>query len=216
MGINYGPKPIVSKGLAFCVDFLDKNSYPGSGTTATDMITGGTGTISGATFGDGVFSFDGSNDRIDCGNILSFTSNFSICAWMKSSDQNNYAVAIGKTDNNGYSMQMRASNNRFQMNINDGSWKAAFYTVSPIDNGNWYYVVGTHDGTTIKIYVNAVKGTDASAGSATTNTASFYIGAESSGNYFKGDIGPVQVYNIALSATEVLQNFNAQRGRFGV
>ena len=64
MGINYGPPPIVSKGLAFCVDFLDKNSYPSSGTTVTEMITGGTGTVDGATFGDGVFSFDGTNDTI--------------------------------------------------------------------------------------------------------------------------------------------------------
>ena len=218
MSSQIGHDDIVTNGLIYCVDPANKKSYLGSGTSVNNVVGNNTGSISGATFGNNTFSFDGSNDRIDCGNAssLSLTSNFSLCAWMKSSDQNNYAVALGKTDSNGYSMQMRAQNNTFRMNINDGSWKTAYYTVDPIDDGNWYCVIGTHDGSTIKIYVNAVKGTDASAGSATTNAASLYIGAESTGNYFKGDIGPVHIYNQVLSAAEVTQNFNAVRTRFGV
>jgi len=75
-------------------------------------------------------------------------------------------------------------------------------------------VVGTHNGSTIKIYVNAIKGTDSSAGSATTNSRPFFIGAEHTGQHFRGNIGPVHVYNRALSANEVLHNYNALKGRF--
>ena len=226
MGISRGniTTNIIKKGLIFNMDAANRGSYPKTGTTATDTTNNLAGTLSGVAFipssGSGVWSFDGVDDNIDCGNqsSLSFTSNFSVCAWMKSSDQTSYAVAIGKTASyNGYSMQMRASDNKFQFNINvGGSWKAAYYSLSPIDNGNWYYVVGTHDGSTVKIYINAVKGTDASAGSASTNSNSFFIGAEDSGQYFKGNIGPVHVYDRVLSASEVLFNYNGLKSRFGL
>ena len=71
MAASSGPD-IIDDGLIFCVDAKNTKSYPGSGTTLTDIADKKTNTISGATFGDGVFSFDGSNDRIDCGNILSW------------------------------------------------------------------------------------------------------------------------------------------------
>ena len=217
---------IIENGLVFNMDAANRASTIPVSTVETSLNTVDTSIV--GTFSDnGIFdsstitpsfAFGGTDDRIDCGNqsSLSFTSNFSVCAWMKSSNQNNYAVAVAKSDNNGYSMQMRAQNNQFRFNINDGSWNAAYYTINPIDNGNWYYVIGTHDGSTVKVYVNAVKGTDASAGSATTNSRSFFIGAEHTGQYFRGNIGPVQVYNRVLSANEVLHNFNALRGRFGV
>jgi len=228
MGIRRGSisTPIIADGLVFNMDAANRASTKPISTITTSFNTIDTSIV--GTFSDnGIFdsstitpsfAFGGTDDYIDCGNqsSLSFTSNFSVCAWMKSSDQTSYAVAVAKSDNNGYSMQMRAAENQFRFNINDGSWKNANYSLSPIDNGNWYYVVGTHDGSTIKIYVNAVKGTDGSAGSATTNSRSFFIGAEHTGQYFKGNIGPVHVYNRVLSAEEVLYNYNGLRGRFGV
>ena len=217
---------IITDGLVFNMDAANRASTIPVSTVETSLNTVDTSIV--GTFSDnGIFdsstitpssAFGGTDDYINCGNqsSLSFTSNFSVCAWMKSSNQNSYAVAVAKSDSNGYSMQMRAAGDQFNFNINDGSWKNANYSLSPIDNGNWYYVVGTHNGSTIKIYVNAIKGTDGSAGSATTNSRPFFIGAEHTGQHFRGNIGPVHVYNRVLSASEVLHNYNALRGRFGL
>ena len=152
------------------------------------------------------------SDYINCGNdsSLALTSNFSVSAWMKSSSQTNYAVAVGKNNgNNGFSMQMRKNNNRFAFNINDGSWKQAYYDgINPIDDGKWHHVVGTFDGSTIKIYVDKIKGTDASSGTMTSNTADFRIGSETSGNYFDGQISNVSYWNTALTEDDILNLYN--------
>ena len=65
MANHYGALPIVSKGLVFCVDAKDKDSYPGSGTTWTDVVNSRPGTITNSpTFNSsGYFDLDGSNDR---------------------------------------------------------------------------------------------------------------------------------------------------------
>ena len=101
MPVTAGPN-IVTDGLIFCVDSANKGSYPGSGTTVTDIAGNTTGTLSG-TSGDnnspqfqntnnGIFNFDGTDDNISLGSLTSFqsdidTSNaFSISLWLKTSN----------------------------------------------------------------------------------------------------------------------------------
>ena len=68
MGFSNGAKPIVGDGLVYCVDAFDKHSYPGSGTSVTDLANGRTATLTnGPTFNsNGYWDFDGSNDYMDC------------------------------------------------------------------------------------------------------------------------------------------------------
>ena len=162
---------------------------------------------------DYVFDFDAaSSDYIDCGNdsSLALTSNFSVSAWMKSSSQTNYAVAVGKNSgNNGFSMQMRKDFNRFAFNINDGSWKQAYYDgINPIDDGKWHHVVGTFDGSTIKIYVDNIKGTDASSGTMTSNTANFIISGPNFPLFFNGQMSNVSYWNTALTSAQITELYN--------
>jgi len=99
MGTTYHNKPIVTDGLVFCVDPANKVSYPGSGTTATDLINKVEGTLSGAGGSNntpqwentnfGAFDFDGTDDYIDYGNHANFSfgdgtddSPFSMNAWI--------------------------------------------------------------------------------------------------------------------------------------
>ena len=153
-------------------------------------------------------NFDG-NDYIDCGNdsSLALTSNFSVSAWVKSSNIGLYAIAVSKNSgNNGFSLQMRGQNNQFKFNINDGSWQSAIYSgINPIDDGKWHHVLGTFDGSTIKIYVDNIKGTDSSCGTMTSNTVNLRIGAETSGNYFNGQISNVSYWNTALTQAQVTE-----------
>ena len=65
--------------------------------------------------------------------------------------------------------------------------------------------------------VETTSAVDDTLSSWTAVTGNFYIGSRGgSGDWFKGDQGPLLVYNRELTASEVLQNFNAHRGRFGV
>ena len=158
------------------------------------------------------FNFDAAqSDYFDCGNILNTTiaGSFSVSAWMKSSNQNNYAVALSKNNgSNGFSMQMRKVGNKFAFNLNDGSWSAAEFTVSQIDNDEWYHVVGTFDGSTIKIYVNGASGTSNSSSTPISTSASFFIGKETNGNNFNGQISNVSIFNEDLSQDDVLNLYN--------
>ena len=69
------------------------------------------------------------------------------------------------------------------------------------------------NGTNTIIYVNDTANTIAN--SAPTNT-NYDIGSYGAQNYIDAEIGPIQVYNRALSASEVLHNYNALKGRFGL
>jgi hypothetical protein len=154
-----------------------------------------------------------SGDAINCGNdsSLGLTSNFSVSAWMKSSSQGSYAVAVSKNNgNNGFSLQMRKNNNRFAFNINDGSWQQAFYDgINPIDDGKWHHVVGTFDGSTIKIYVDNIKGTDATnVGTMVSSTANFSIAAQTTGLFFNGQISNVSYWNTVLTEDDIINLYN--------
>jgi len=87
-------------------------------------------------------------------------------------------------------------------------------------DGNWHNVVGTYDKQNLKIYVDGVlKNTSSSFTSDIlySGTLNFLIGfhAEST-TYFEGKIATTSLYNRALTATEVLQNYNATKTRFGL
>ena len=135
---------------------------------------------------------------------------------MKSSNQNNYAVALSKSNgSNGFSLQMRGAGNNFAFNLNDGSWSSALFNVPLIDNDEWYHVVGTFNGSTINIYVNGVAGTSGSSGTPVSTSASLFIARETGGNYFNGKIDEVAIWNTALGETAIQEIYNATANNTG-
>jgi hypothetical protein len=81
---------------------------------------------------------------------------------------------------------------------------------------NWQHMVGVYDGTTLYLYRNGVVvGSAASTGNITNTTATLQIGRRDT-NYFTGRIPVAKIYNTALTANQVVQNFNALRGRYGI
>jgi hypothetical protein len=86
---------------------------------------------------------------------------------------------------------------------------------------NWYNVVLNFDGTSKNLYVNGLLYQTINNNGSFTNTSNKnlligYYGDTSNGGYWSGNIAIGQIYNRALSASEVLQNYNAQKGRFGL
>jgi hypothetical protein len=82
----------------------------------------------------------------------------------------------------------------------------------------WYNVVGNYDGSRARIYINGILSSISTNSGITSALSGFTLGNGSAGgnSYWKGNIANTQIYNRALSAQEVLQNYNATKGRFGL
>jgi hypothetical protein len=209
---------IIRNGLVLSLDAASKNSYPGSGTTWTDLSGNNNNgtlvnspTFNSANFGN--FTFNGSTNYIDLGNPSSLNVlNFTIAVWAKSNTFTNYQNLIFKGDGTAgqYGIAIDSS----------GVWtiqpNTVFISGDIILINTWNYFVGTYDGTNITAYRNSLQKTQYSI--AQTNRGSLVsIGADTvNSRYFNGSIGSAQIYNRALTATEVLQNYNATKSRFNL
>ena len=240
MTIGYGPS-IVTSGLVLALDAADRNSYPGSGTTWTDLSgNGNTGTLTngvGYNSGNrGSLSFDGANDYVNL-NTSSFPSgatSFSVNSFIRWSGNgtstNDIIFSYGRDGfNNDATVWV---NNSGFAELQFGSDTGKVSSSTSINAGIWYNICATYDKTQTKIYLNSVlEGTtNYSSGNIildnNVNGNNGAIGAKISGfgnvaspqryGTFNGNISLVQLYNRALTAAEVSQNFNALRGRFNI
>ena len=224
MAISRGPK-IVTDGLVLALDAADKNSYPGTGTTWTDLSgNANNGTLTnGPTFsGDngGSIVFDGVDDYINILNNSSFnvTDNISVEIWVRieTTQSNNLGFLIKYA--NGYLFYIVGVNNTFAFDSRNGD--GTYYRTTGTTNikdGVWKYLVGQKSGLSYKVYVNGVL-----EGSTTANSVGSIAGnvnlklGTDDGTYLNGRIATFKIYNRALSATEVLQNYNSTKSRFGL
>ena len=231
MGTTYHNKSIVQDGLVFYVDAANKESYPGSGTTVTDLKNSSiTGTMNGTTFeniNSGVFNFDGVGDNIDFADNSAYdiTDAISVFGWMyvtldKSTGQNQYLLSKQNLYDIFITHDLKVA--FYAKNIS----QPATYSLSAISINNWFYVGGTYDkdagSNNTKVYINGVLSQEQTrTGAMGSDNNPVRIGSYSnsggggnSGWDMNGNIGPTKVYNRALSAQEVKQNYNALKGRF--
>ena len=222
MGTHGGPD-IVTDGLVLSLDAANKKSYAGHGTVWNDLSgNANTGTLtngpefltsaSNTVSNIGCFSFDGSNDLVECSAISS--TNFTNSLWMRV-DAKNVNGIISWTVGTVRRELLFVSG---YLSIAYGSNKYRKID-SVLSNGVWMHVVGTYDGTTPLIYVNGVSQTLTGEVTAAAGAANkCYIGRTAYSNpfYFDGKIANVKIYNRALTSTEVVQNYNATKSRFGL
>jgi len=236
--LNRDYEGIITDGLVLNLDAGFTASYPKNGTTWYDVGGSNNGTLTnGPTFstdGGGSIVFDGANDYVDCNSsIVDLNSSFTFASWVKTtsnlSDNSNFRRLIGRGDNSSSftgewaALTYNTSGNAFAFEIDDDTVKSGMYGTISLNPNTWYYVVGVINRTnTLYLYVNGVLDS-----TATDNTSlnvnppyNLYLGAQrSGGNPFfilNGNLPVAQIYNRALSATEILQNYNAQKGRFGL
>jgi hypothetical protein len=228
MGLTHSPR-IVTDGLVFCVDPANARSYPGTGTTLTDLEGSNNGTLTnGPTFSSdnrGSIVFDGSNDYVELvatGSEFNF-SNLSVGCWFKTSTtSSNPTTFVSKMTDvtaslNGWDLTIAASNGNLTWTprFNGGSATAT----GDYRDGNWHYAVGTHDGASPKIYVDGVLKDTGSNSSTSNSSLSVFIGAwgviATLAYFSEANIASVHIYNKTLDDSEVLQNYNATRGRYG-
>ena len=242
MGIRRGEitTKIVPHGLVFNMDAANRASYPRTGTTATDTVGNNICTLlNGLDFNTDPFrfEFDHSDDTISIQTTptLEFekTSPFTISAWLKvnSIGASDYDVIITNQQNGGnyrgYYLQIGASGIVtliFRSTLSD---RFFFSTSATLSAGAWSNVCVTYDGNNSsssgKAFINGAgvstsetTGTSAISGT-TISGLPVYIGSRAAAaNFFNGDIANTHIYNRALSANEVLHNYNALKGRFGL
>jgi hypothetical protein len=225
---------LVQDGLVLALDAADKNSYRGTGTTWSDLSgTNNTGTlINGPIFSSanrGVIVFDGVDDyaTIEANSSFQIGNGYTLCAWVNANNNpGNYAGICGTFDTIpsayfGSNFSILPSSQTFHFLVGGSSTyyipASSTYTLQ-----KWYYLVGTISGTECKFYVNSILNTTYNQPSPSGNpgsTTKFKIGRyyQAVNNfYFSGNISTCGFYNRALTATEVLQNYNVTKTRFGL
>ena len=241
MAIDKEVENIVTDGLVLNLDPGNVSSYPKSGTTIYDLSGNNyDGTlINGPTYtseNGGVLSFDGSNDRVELSNtqywkdnVFGNATNFTIMCWTKCNSFYNWSSMIHK-DNGGYYSQSEGASlwvnvSGFQavfgngISGNSGAW-GNIISYSTNDTSNWYHLAFTGNGSTLRFYVNgnlhASQGqSQRTAGKNITDTP-VRFGVRGNYAHYNGKISGSLLYDRELSSTEVLQNYNAQKGRFGL
>lgn len=178
----------------------------------------------------GSIVFDGTNDSVTVlpSSIFSFgTGDFTIEGWINfaalpstnaiSPLLQNDAVGSSNNDKFWFGLFNDAGTNTLRLGRHATS--TGVYCSWSVSINVWYYIVATRSSGTVALYIN---GASQSVTNATAlNLASFSqnglaIGAISTPYYLNGKLGIIKLYNRALSATEVAQNYNALRGRYGV
>jgi hypothetical protein len=242
MAINVRPS-IVTSGLVLNLDAANMKSYPRSGTTWRDLSgLGNNGTLTnGPTFNSqngGSIVFDGTNDRVECGNLGSLPNQGTIQYWMYSTAVENYrnVLTTGPINGTGGSTGNRAI--RFEQyttptpyggfNAMLGSDSATGltgftnfdYSPSASLNPNvWYHVSLTWNQSASNVtgHLNNILKFNSSCTTFPSTIPSLYIGVGcETSRYFKGNISNVLIYNKALTPSEVQQNYNATKTRFGL
>ena len=226
MAVGYNPR-IVTDNLVLALDAANTKSYGGSGSTWTDSKSGYSLTVT-ATFSSdnvGSFDFDGTDDYADMSADSGWTNfgtdPFTIEVWYKTSSASQYETLVGNANGGAGTFQLdyNDSNNlRFQSSSNSGEYVDSSISLSV---GVWKQVVIVREGTgtnQFKIYSNGDLNTTDTFNINLNSSAQLRIGRNRGGvYYYDGNISVVRIYkNKALTATEVAQNFNALRGRYGI
>jgi hypothetical protein len=210
---------IVTNGLIFNLDAANKDSYPGTGTAWYDLSGNNyNGTlVNGPTFlpnqNGGIFNFDYVDDYVSIGNNLGSPSTFTLSAWVRSSN-------ISQPQNifNGNPpFFLRITSSTIRCAVYTGTWIFVNGSIT-LSSNTWYNLVLTYDQSTVKGYVNGVLDVNSvKTGTpiyGALNTLGFTTGGEDAPSVT--NIAVAQIYNRALSATEIAQNYNATKGRFGL
>ena len=232
-----GPDNIIEDGLVFYIDAANKDSYiSGSSDTFSLINPSLTGSlkndISFSSNNAGTWDFDGTDDYIDCGSNLGINnaSTLTFNFWWKSDNlvQCGFLGDAGSdTSTNVFHLYTWVGGSELYVFFKSGGTGGTNY-VSNFNNlvttNQWYMLTLIFDGTQgsnndrLKIHLNGesnniLNNYDTIPTTFTNASDNFFIG-EGVSTDMAGEISNVQIYNKALSAAEVKQNYNALKGRF--
>ena len=218
MGTFGGAQPIVTDGLVFAVDAANYESYPGSGTTWSGLSGNGNGgTIYNSPIfnnnNGGYFAFDGTDEYVKLTNEWTWSMGYTINVWLNLTNSSGGAKYFLGRDNTS-TMGVRYNCNTETFLVFSGG---SGYTFASYDQPTtWVMYTAYRTGTsTYKSYVNGESiGTNDSG--IDTDIKLNLIGKRRDGYNTDADIACVSFYEKTLSDTEISQNYNALKSRFGL
>ena len=224
MGLYHSPR-IVTDGLVLCLDAANTKSYPGSGTTWTDLSGNAynhTLTSAPLTTIDGVSCFNVSSSGryiADSGTTFTFGSSHTMIAWARALADSQVSTwrTLWRTQPNDHPLLIQDATNLIGYYDNDTN---AFYSYGlnlgtlGIEN-KWTMFTVVASGGSTTCYINNLSASG-SVAYTTSGNSHDAIGSTNTGSQPFGYVSVAQVYNRALTAQEVSQNYNALRGRFSV
>ena len=228
--MNYGPR-IAKNGLILALDAADRNSYIGTGASWRDISGSNyTGTLSGNFVFDGancgVINFDGSNAYASILNSsgINFTnSSGTISIWLRTvaaPPSGSYLISKNMDSTGGWGITIGSNGIPYFETKNNASGATSFYRFAnqALNDGRWHNFVAVFTtsttilaNNTVSLYIDGVLSDGALTRSLVYggNTAgNVEIARRTSGNYYSGYISNVIIYNRALTATEILFNYN--------
>ena len=220
---------IVTDGLVLNLDASNASSYPGSGTTWYDLSGNGyDGTlINSPTYSSlngGYLIFNGSNQRVANSTLSNITGNTyrTMGGWIKGTTSENIPFALGNSPaynapNKGFGVNLSSTTTVAVYGIS-GYYDETGITASGLLSGNWSYLTITWDGTSIRVYCNGtLTGTRVRSSGAYDSLPGYFVGTWTNlDRFYNGYISTFSAYNRALSDSEILQNYNVQKTRFGL
>jgi hypothetical protein len=222
MALNSGVG-IVQNGLICHLDAANIRSYPGYFTTWFDLSeTRNNVTLSGTTFitsNSGSINFDGVDNSAGFALNPSITNQITISLWIKPINNTGISWILGREG----AYRMLYTSTLFIWDcstVNNGWYTSGTSLISSSMSvyDKWRHVVGTYDGSNLRLYIDGILhatganiiGNIVTVGNNLNLMKSFVAGLTSG----KGSIGQIQFYNRALSAAEILQNYNATKQRY--
>lgn len=219
---------MVVDGCVLAFDPANFKSYDGIGSTTYSLVSGIGGTLYNGvgftTINAGSFIFDGTNDYINTAFPVANNSDFSICFWLnyqdtKSSDRG--LVATWNTSWNGFGIGTYLGNIRSW--VNDGAGGGLNWAGITTNTWKHYSLAYNYAARTQYVYIDGVYiNSEFNNRTVTHSSLQIACGGQQGSTqlsfypYLKCQISQLLVYNRTLSATEILQNYNALRGRYGI
>ena len=179
--------------------FVRDTSFNANNATATSTTWGGGRVGNGGVFnGTSGYATGVDND---------IATNITVSAWFNS-DATQTAAIVNKEATQG-SLELSSNTPSFKITTNSTLRTAS--AGSSVSNSAWHHIVGTYDGSNVKLYVDGTQAQSVAAtGAISTNNSAWTIGRDTAGaNYFDGNIDEVKIYSRALGADEVKAEYDA-------
>jgi hypothetical protein len=226
MSNNYGPR-IVTDGLVLCLDAADLNSYPKSGTSWYDLsgrnkIGSFNSYVDFDNNNNGSIVFNGSSARHTIGSLgLSGFTQLTVNIWYYSNVDSSTALIRSLDGVNSFILHYRGAG--FYLTADNSAVSGYLGWQSTIPYNQWVMLTGTWNGSTMKLYQNSIKQNNELSFSGGVTNMLRSINLIELGYYFNtsqpttnGKISQALIYNKALTNSEIRQNFEATKGRFGL
>jgi hypothetical protein len=218
MGLKHHPR-VVTNGLVMYLDAANTRSYSGSGLTVNGLVGIGGTLVNGVGFSSvnaGYFSLDGTNDYIDFGTVPANTTGTStVACWVKTTSSTTGLPLAFASYGGIYINRFTTGKILAFFDGSTGDNTSADVSIRSVNDGNWHYLSATTNGSTCSMYIDGAL--DKTYSETPSFGTSIYnsIGGQADGfNFINCFVSLAHIYNRALSAQEVLQNYNATKKRY--